>query len=116
MIMALRLAAFDWGSLPTWLDLIQKVQIHRFAELPTLLGRGPLRNGLGEIVPAQSDYWQVVKNGAHGDYHRSVLRHLSAGPSIWSAMPTKRRSNTKSFDPLTMMAPSDMMEPVELPK
>lgn len=44
------------------------------AELPCLLVNiqrgGP---GLGTIQPAQSDYFQSVKGGGHGDYHMIVL-------------------------------------------
>ena len=29
--------------------------------------------GLGGIQPAQSDYFQAVKGGGHGDYHLIVL-------------------------------------------
>jgi 2-oxoglutarate/2-oxoacid ferredoxin oxidoreductase subunit alpha len=29
--------------------------------------------GLGDIQPAQSDYFQIVKGGGHGDYHLIVL-------------------------------------------
>ena len=31
------------------------------------------RSGLGGIQPAQSDYFQAVKGGGHGDYHLIVL-------------------------------------------
>lgn len=44
------------------------------AELPALIVNivrgGP---GLGNIQPAQSDYFQVTKGGGHGDYHIPVL-------------------------------------------
>jgi len=44
------------------------------AELPCLIVNvvrgGP---GLGTIQPAQSDYFQAVKGGGHGDYHLIVL-------------------------------------------
>jgi len=44
------------------------------AELPCLIVNvqrgGP---GLGTIQPAQSDYFQTVKGGGHGDYHMIVL-------------------------------------------
>jgi 2-oxoglutarate/2-oxoacid ferredoxin oxidoreductase subunit alpha len=29
--------------------------------------------GLGNLAPAQSDYYQMVKGGGHGDYHQIVL-------------------------------------------
>ena len=44
------------------------------AELPAvivnIMRAGP---GLGNIWPAQSDYFQAVKGGGHGDYHNIVL-------------------------------------------
>jgi 2-oxoglutarate ferredoxin oxidoreductase subunit alpha len=48
------------------------------AELPCLIVNvvrgGP---GLGTIQPAQSDYFQAVKGGGHGDYHFIVLAPAS---------------------------------------
>lgn len=48
------------------------------AELPCLIINvvrgGP---GLGTIQPAQSDYFQTVKGGGHGDYHMLVLAPAS---------------------------------------
>lgn len=48
------------------------------AELPCLVVNvvrgGP---GLGTIQPAQSDYFQAVKGGGHGDYHAIVLAPAS---------------------------------------
>ena len=49
------------------------------AELPCLVVNvmrgGP---GLGTIQPSQSDYFQCVKGGGHGDYHMIVLAPASA--------------------------------------
>lgn len=43
-------------------------------EIPMVLGNvmrgGP---GLGNIAPSQSDYFQMVRGGGHGDYHQIVL-------------------------------------------
>lgn len=48
------------------------------AELPAVIVNivrgGP---GLGNIQPAQSDYFQVTKGGGHGDYHVPVLAPAS---------------------------------------
>ncbi len=39
-------------------------------ELPAVIVNvQPLGPGLGNIAPAQSDYFQAVKGGGHGDYH-----------------------------------------------
>ncbi|MFH1245568.1 MAG: 3-methyl-2-oxobutanoate dehydrogenase subunit VorB, partial [Candidatus Omnitrophota bacterium] len=52
------------------------------AELPALIVNvmrgGP---GLGNIAPAQSDYFQAVKGGGHGDYHCIVLAPASVQES-----------------------------------
>ena len=44
------------------------------ADLPALIVNvqrgGP---GLGGIQPSQSDYWQAVKGGSHGDFHLLVF-------------------------------------------
>lgn len=49
------------------------------SELPAVIVNvmrgGP---GLGNIGPAQSDYFQAVKGGGHGDYHTIVLAPSSA--------------------------------------
>ncbi|MBC8319777.1 MAG: 3-methyl-2-oxobutanoate dehydrogenase subunit VorB [Bacteroidetes bacterium] len=48
------------------------------AEIPCVVANivrgGP---GLGDIQPAQSDYFQAVKGGGHGDYHLPVLAPAS---------------------------------------
>lgn len=48
------------------------------AEIPAVIVNisrgGP---GLGRITPAQSDYFQAVKGGGHGDYHMIVLTPAS---------------------------------------
>jgi 2-oxoglutarate ferredoxin oxidoreductase subunit alpha len=38
--------------------------------------------GLGDIQPAQSDYFQATKGGAHGDYHLIVLAPGSIQESV----------------------------------
>jgi 2-oxoglutarate ferredoxin oxidoreductase subunit alpha len=49
------------------------------SELPAVIVNvmrgGP---GLGNIGPSQSDYFQAVKGGGHGDYHQIVLAPSSA--------------------------------------
>jgi len=48
------------------------------AELPAVIVNvqrgGP---GLGNIAPAQADYFQATKGGGHGDYHQIVLAPIS---------------------------------------
>jgi 2-oxoglutarate ferredoxin oxidoreductase subunit alpha len=38
--------------------------------------------GLGNIAPAQSDYFQIVKGGGHGDYHPLVLAPATVQEAI----------------------------------
>jgi 2-oxoglutarate ferredoxin oxidoreductase subunit alpha len=74
--------------------------------------------GLGDIAPAQSDYFQATKGGGHGDYHMIVL-----GPST---VPEAGTLTMLAFDladkyrtPVMVLADGmlgQMMEPVELPE
>jgi len=73
--------------------------------------------GLGDIAPAQADYFQATKGGGHGDYHVIVL-----GPST---VPEAGELTMLAFDladryriPVMILADGmlgQMMEPVELP-
>src|SRR5574341_2158587 len=38
--------------------------------------------GLGNIAPSQSDYFQIVKGGGHGDYHPIVLAPATVQEAI----------------------------------
>jgi 2-oxoglutarate/2-oxoacid ferredoxin oxidoreductase subunit alpha len=48
------------------------------SELPAvivdIMRGGP---GLGNIAPAQGDYFQIVKGGGHGDYRSSCWRRTA---------------------------------------
>ncbi len=86
-------------------------------ELPALIVNvqrgGP---GLGGIQPSQSDYWQAVKGGGHGDYHLIVLAPASVQEMVSMTF--------KGFDladkyrvPAMILADGtlgQMMEPVSL--
>jgi len=73
--------------------------------------------GLGNIAPAQADYFQLVKGGGHGDYHPIVLAPASvqeAADLTYEAfdLATKYR--------MVVVIAADgaigqMMEPVEMP-
>ncbi len=73
--------------------------------------------GLGDIAPAQGDYFQATKGGGHGDYHMIVL-----GPST---VPEAGELTMLAFDladryrtPVMILADGmlgQMMEPVALP-
>jgi 2-oxoglutarate ferredoxin oxidoreductase subunit alpha len=72
--------------------------------------------GLGNIAPSQSDYFQAVKGGGHGDYHQIVLAPASLQEIVDLTM--------LSFDladkyrmPVMILGDGilgQMMEPVEL--
>jgi len=74
--------------------------------------------GLGDIAPAQSDYFQATKGGGHGDYHMIVLAP--------STVPEAGELTMLAFDladqyrtPVMILADGmlgQMMEPVELPE
>jgi 2-oxoglutarate ferredoxin oxidoreductase subunit alpha len=73
--------------------------------------------GLGDIAPAQCDYFQATKGGGHGDYHMIVLAPSTA--------PEAGELTMLAFDladryrmPVMILADGmlgQMMEPVELP-
>lgn len=74
-------------------------------------------NGLGDIFQAQGDYWQVVKNGGHGDYRCIVL----APNSVQEAVDLTYQAYDiaeKYRNPVIILSDasiSQMMEPVNLP-
>ncbi len=88
------------------------------AELPSVIVNimrgGP---GLGNIQPAQGDYFQATKGGGHGDYRLIVLAP--------STVPEAAELTFQAFDladeyrnPVVVLADGmigQMMEPVELP-
>lgn len=89
------------------------------AEIPCVIVNmvrgGP---GLGGILPAQSDYFQSVKGGGHGDYHMLVY-----GPStVQEAVDIMYKAFEKADEyRLPVMILGDgmlgqIMEPIELPK
>lgn len=89
------------------------------AELPCLIV-DVMRygSGLGDIFVGQSDYWQAVKNGGHGDY-RSIVY---APSSVQEAADLVRMGFDKAEkyrNPVTILSDASigqMMEPVEFPE
>ena len=89
------------------------------AELPCVIVNmvrgGP---GLGGIQPAQSDYFQTVKGGGHGDYHMLVY----APSSVQEAVNIMYNAFDKADEyrmPVMMLGDGmigQIMEAVELPK
>lgn len=74
--------------------------------------------GLGDIWPAQSDYWQVTKNGGHGDY--KVLAY--APGSVQELVDCAYEAFDKAEEyrnPVIILSDGimgQMAEPVELPE
>lgn len=89
------------------------------AELPCLVVNvnrgGP---GLGTIQPSQSDYWQAVKGGGHGDYHLIVLAPSSVqemADFVFDAFRLAEKYRNPAFI-LADGALGQMMEKVILPE
>ncbi len=89
------------------------------AELPCLVVNinrgGP---GLGTIQPSQSDYWQAVKGGGHGDYHLIVLAPASVqemADFVFDAFRLAEKYRNPAFI-LADGALGQMMEKVALPE
>ncbi len=87
------------------------------AELPCLIVNvvrtGP---GLGAIQPAQSDYFQSVKGGGHGDYHLIVIAPASV-QEMSDFVPLGFELASKYRNPVMILSDGligQMMEKVEL--
>ena len=74
--------------------------------------------GLGGIQPSQSDYYQAVKGGSHGDYRRIVLAPASV--QEMASLTIKGFDLADKYRMITMILADgtmgQMMEPVELPE
>lgn len=73
--------------------------------------------GLGNIAPAQGDYFQATKGGGHGDYHMIVLAPSTIPESIELVMLAFDLAD-KYRTPVMILADGmlgQMMEPVVLP-
>ncbi len=88
------------------------------AELPcvivNIMRGGP---GLGGILPAQSDYFQSVKGGGHGDYRLLVLAPSTVQEAVDLMMLSFHLAD-KYSNPVMMIGDGmigQMMEPVEFP-
>ncbi|MCP4703120.1 MAG: 3-methyl-2-oxobutanoate dehydrogenase subunit VorB [candidate division Zixibacteria bacterium] len=74
--------------------------------------------GLGGILPAQSDYFQAVKGGGHGDYRLVVLAPASVQEAV-DLMIESFDIAEKYLGPVMIVADGmigQMMESVEFPK
>lgn len=89
------------------------------AQLPAVIVNimrgGP---GLGGILPAQSDYFQSVKGGGHGDYRLLVLAPSSIQEAVDLTMLSFHLAD-KYRNPIMVIGDGmigQMMEPVEFPE
>lgn len=89
------------------------------AEIPcvivNIVRAGP---GLGGIQPAQSDYFQTVKGGGHGDYHMIVYGPASVQEAVDIAYEAFDKAD-KYRVPVMILGDGmigQIMEPVELPE
>jgi len=87
------------------------------AELPAvivnIMRAGP---GLGNIWPAQSDYFQATRGGGHGDYHCIVLAPASVQES-YDMMPLAFSLADKYRNPVMILSDGmlgQMMEPLDM--
>ncbi|MCD6540684.1 3-methyl-2-oxobutanoate dehydrogenase subunit VorB [Candidatus Bipolaricaulota bacterium] len=74
--------------------------------------------GLGNIAPAQGDYFQATKGGGHGDYHLIVLAP-STVPEAAELVRLAFELSDRYRVPAMILADGmigQMMEPVELPE
>jgi len=110
---------FTSTSSPGFSLMMEGVSYMAGAELPAVfinvVRGGP---GLGDIQPAQSDYFQATKGGGHGDYHLIVLSPATlqeAVEHIELAFNLADKYRTPSLILADGML-GQMMEPVELPE
>jgi len=106
-------------SSPGFSLMMEGVSYMAGAELPAVFVNvvrgGP---GLGDIQPAQSDYFQATKGGGHGDYHMIVLAPSTIQESV-DLMNLAFDLADKYRMLVTILADGmigQMMEPVEFPE
>lgn len=87
------------------------------AQLPAVIVNvmraGP---GLGDVTPSQSDYFQAVKGGGHGDYHSIVLAPATVGEA-YKLMGEAFDFADTYRNPVMVLADGilgQMMEPVQM--
>ncbi|HSR29774.1 MAG TPA: 3-methyl-2-oxobutanoate dehydrogenase subunit VorB [Anaerolineae bacterium] len=74
--------------------------------------------GLGNIQPAQGDYFQMTKGGGHGDYHLIVLAPSTVQETVDLVIEAFDLAD-KYLQPVTVIADGmigQIMEPVEFPE
>ncbi len=111
--------AFSTSSSPGISLMQESISYMAGAQLPVVLVNimrgGP---GLGGILPAQSDYFQSVKGGGHGDYKLLVLAPSTIQESVDLMMLAFHLAD-KYRNPVLIIGDGmigQMMEPVEFPE
>lgn len=111
--------AFTSSSGPGFSLLQEGISYIASAELPcVLLDVQRYGSGLGDIFIGQSDYWQAVKNGGHGDYRVIVYAPNSVQESVDLAYTAFDKAE-EYRNPVLLLSDASiaqMMEPVELPE
>ncbi|MDF1543996.1 MAG: 3-methyl-2-oxobutanoate dehydrogenase subunit VorB [bacterium] len=109
---------FSTSSSPGISLMQESISYMAGAQLPVVLVNimrgGP---GLGGILPAQSDYFQSVKGGGHGDYRLLVLAPSTIQEAVDLMMLSFHLAD-KYRNPVMMIGDGmigQMMEPVEFP-
>ncbi|HCF38807.1 2-ketoisovalerate ferredoxin reductase [Thermosipho africanus Ob7] len=106
-------------SSPGFSLMMEGVSYMACAKLPAVFVNvvrgGP---GLGDIQPAQGDYWQATKGGGHGDYRLIVLAPSTVQEAVDLTVLAFDLSD-KYRTPALILADGmlgQMMEPVEFPE
>ncbi len=111
--------AFTSSSGPGFSLMQEGISYIASAELPcVLLNVQRYGSGLGDIFIGQSDYWQTVKNGGHGDYRTLVYAPSSVQESIDLTMLAFEKAEQYK-NPVVLLSDASiaqMMEPVVLPE
>ena len=111
--------AFTSSSGPGFSLLQEGISYIASAELPcVILDVQRYGSGLGDIFIGQSDYWQAVKNGGHGDYRTLVYAPNSVQESVDLACLAFDKAE-EYRNPVVLLSDASiaqMMEPVDLPE
>ena len=111
--------AFTSSSGPGFTLLHEGLSYVASAELPcVVVDVQRYGTGLGDIFQGQSDYWQAVKGGGHGDYRVLVLAPASVQETcdLMALAFDKAEEYRNPVIILTDATIGQMMEPVDLPE
>jgi len=110
---------FTSSSGPGYSLLQEGISYIASAELPcVIVDVQRYGSGLGDIYVGQSDYWQAVRNGGHGDY-RTIVYAPSSVQETADLIAMSFDKAEQYRNPVTVLSDASichMMEPVELPE